>query len=78
MSVIFIIFFLSGRSEGFIVCRVEMYLNGCQVLLLLRRRLMDKPQPVGIAGIARIQNIQNISFTATDLEGEKKNETATT
>lgn len=35
---------------------------------------MDKPQPVGIAGIARIQNIQNISFTATDLErGEKRN-----
>lgn len=64
--------FLLGRSEGFVVHREEMYLYGCQVLLLLRRRLMDKPQPVGIAGVTRIQNIQHISFTATDLSKKKQ------
>ena len=58
-------------SEGFIVHWVEMYLNCCQVLLLLWRRLMDKPQPVGIARITCIQNIQHISFTATDLRRKK-------
>lgn len=63
------------QSEAFTVHREEIYLYGCQVLLLLRRRLMDKPQPVGIAWVTRIQNIQHISFTASNLGGiSKKNQ----
>lgn len=49
----------------------KIYLNGSQVLLLLWRRLMDKPQPVGITRVTSIQNIQNISFTATDLREKR-------
>lgn len=59
---------VTAESVGFTVHWEEMYLYGCQVLLLLRRRLMDKPQPVGMARVARIQNIQHISFASTDLE----------
>lgn len=46
----------------------EAYLYGCQVLLLLRRRLMDKPQPVGMTRVTSIQNIQHVPFASTDLE----------
>lgn len=60
--------FFLGKPQALLVHCEEIYLNGCQVLLLLWRRLMDKPQPVGIAWVTSIQNIQYISFTATDLE----------
>lgn len=61
-----------GRTERFTVHWEEIYLYSSQVLLLLQRRLMNKPQPVGIAWVTCIQNIQHISFTASDLEYKKK------
>lgn len=59
---------LQVESEGFMAHQEEMYLYGCQVLLLWRRRLMDKPQPVGVSRVAGVQDIQHVPFAATDLE----------
>lgn len=59
---------LQVESEGLLAHQEEMYLYGCQVLLLWRRRLMDKPQPVGVSRVAGVQDIQHVPFAATDLE----------
>lgn len=48
-----------------------MYLYGCQVLLLGRRRLVDEAQPVGVPRVAGVQDVQHVPLAAADLEGKQ-------
>lgn len=50
----------------------QIYLDGCQVLLLLGRSLVDKAQPVRMAGVAGIQDIKDLAFAPTNLKHSKQ------
>ena len=46
---------------------VVLYLNGCQVLLFLRRSLVDKPKPVGVARVTGVQDVEHVALVPPDL-----------
>ncbi|TNN32973.1 hypothetical protein EYF80_056865 [Liparis tanakae] len=47
-------------------------LNGRQVLLLRRRRLVDEAQPVGVPRVTGVQDVEHVSFAAADLQTQRQ------
>lgn len=57
---------VSNRKQ--MVGMYQIYLDCSQILLFLWWSLMDKTQPIRMAGIACIQDIKYFTFTATNLK----------